>query len=149
MAVDFDVTSLHHRRATHRWERTSVGDLFERMTWSFPGREVQLHMAARTSPASGWRPCSGCTPGVARSAVVGLPHPRWGEAVTALVIRTPGDTPTGADLIAHCRASLAGYETPKDVVFVDSLPETVGGKVLKYKLRVMFADHYESADAVR
>src|SRR6202000_230758 len=36
----FDVTSLHHRRATHRWERTSVGDLFERMTWSFPDREA-------------------------------------------------------------------------------------------------------------
>jgi hypothetical protein len=40
MAVDFDVTSLHHRRATHRWERTSVGDLLERMTWSFPDQEA-------------------------------------------------------------------------------------------------------------
>ena len=38
--ADLDVTSLHHRRATHRWERTSVGDLFERMTWSFPDREA-------------------------------------------------------------------------------------------------------------
>ena len=40
MAADFDVTSLHHRRATHRWERTSVGDLLERMTWSFPDAEA-------------------------------------------------------------------------------------------------------------
>ena len=40
MAVDFDVTSLHHRRATRRWERTSVGDLLERMTWSFPDQEA-------------------------------------------------------------------------------------------------------------
>ena len=40
MAVGFDVTSLHHRRATHRWERTSVGDLLERMTWSFPDQEA-------------------------------------------------------------------------------------------------------------
>ena len=39
-ATDFDVTSLHHRRATHRWERTSVGDLLERMTWSFPDTEA-------------------------------------------------------------------------------------------------------------
>lgn len=39
-ATDFDVTSLHHRRATHRWERTSVGDLLERMTWSFPDQEA-------------------------------------------------------------------------------------------------------------
>src|SRR6201995_2873845 len=38
--TDLDVTSLHHRRATHRWGRNSVGDLFERVTWSFPGREA-------------------------------------------------------------------------------------------------------------
>ncbi|HEY2519389.1 MAG TPA: AMP-binding protein, partial [Streptosporangiaceae bacterium] len=87
----------------------------------------------------------GLHPGVAKSAVVGLPHPHWGEAVTAMVIRTPGDTTTEAELVAYCRASLAGYETPKDVVFVDSLPETVGGKVLKYKLRVTYAGHYEDA----
>jgi len=42
MAVDFDVTSLHHRRATHRWERTSVGDPLERMTWSFPDQEALI-----------------------------------------------------------------------------------------------------------
>jgi len=53
-----------------------------------------------------------------------------------------------AELIAHCRAALAGYETPKDVIFTDSLPETVGGKVLKYKLRVTFASHYENAEAI-
>jgi acyl-CoA synthetase (AMP-forming)/AMP-acid ligase II len=88
----------------------------------------------------------GLHPGVAKSAVIGLPHPHWGEAVTAVVIRRPGDTSTEAELIAYCRANLAGYETPKGVVFVDSLPETVGGKVLKYKLRVTFAGHYEDAE---
>jgi acyl-CoA synthetase (AMP-forming)/AMP-acid ligase II len=90
----------------------------------------------------------GLHPGVAKAAVIGLPHPYWGEAVTAVVIREPGDTSSEAELIAHCRAALAGYETPKDVVFADSLPETVGGKVLKYKLRVTFADHYEGAEAI-
>src|SRR6201996_431553 len=40
MDADLDVTSLHHRRAVHRWERTSVGDLLERMTWSFPDKEA-------------------------------------------------------------------------------------------------------------
>src|ERR1700759_1783492 len=52
MAADFDVaraeldvTSLHHRRAPHRWERTSVGDLFERMTWSFPDHEALVGQA--------------------------------------------------------------------------------------------------------
>jgi acyl-CoA synthetase (AMP-forming)/AMP-acid ligase II len=89
----------------------------------------------------------GLHPGVAKAAVIGLPHPYWGEAVTAVVIRQPGDTTGEAELIAHCRAALAGYETPKDVIFVDGLPETVGGKVLKYKLRVSFAGHYEGAEA--
>ena len=52
MAVDFDVTSLHHRRATHRWERTSVGDLLERMTWSFPDQEALVGRAgAYADPA--------------------------------------------------------------------------------------------------
>jgi acyl-CoA synthetase (AMP-forming)/AMP-acid ligase II len=89
----------------------------------------------------------GLHPGVAKAAVVGLPHPYWGEAVTALVIRTPGDTTSEAELVAHCRAALAGYETPKDVIFIDALPETVGGKVLKYKLRVAHAGHYGDAEA--
>ena len=91
----------------------------------------------------------GLHPGVAKSAVIGLPHPHWGEAVTAVVIRTPGDTATEAELIAHCRAALAGYETPKAVVFADALPETVGGKVLKYKLRVTHAAHYDGSEALR
>src|SRR5689334_7262449 len=39
-AVDLDVTSLHHRRAVHRWERMSVGDLIERVTWSRPDKEA-------------------------------------------------------------------------------------------------------------
>jgi hypothetical protein len=42
MDVTFDVTSLHHRRAVHRWERTSVGDLLERLTWSFPDKEALI-----------------------------------------------------------------------------------------------------------
>src|SRR3984957_10633363 len=91
----------------------------------------------------------GLHPGVAKSAVVGLPHPHWGEAVTAVVIRAPGDATTEAELIAHCRAALAGYETPKAVVFTGALPETVGGKVLKYKLRASYAAHYDGADALR
>ncbi len=49
---------------------------------------------------------------------------------------------TAAELIAHCRERLGGYETPKAVVFAEELPETVGGKVLKYKLRAEYADLY-------
>jgi acyl-CoA synthetase (AMP-forming)/AMP-acid ligase II len=81
-------------------------------------------------------------PGIDKAVVIGLPHPHWGEAVTAVVVRSPGSEPTPEEIIAFCRAALAGYETPKDVVFVDSLPETVGGKVLKYKLRAGHSRHF-------
>ncbi len=74
-------------------------------------------------------------PAVARAAVVGLPHQRWGEAVTAVVILHPETSATEAELIEHCRSRLAGFETPKAIIYVDELPQTVGGKVLKYKLR--------------
>ncbi|NMO93189.1 AMP-binding protein [Actinomycetospora sp. TBRC 11914] len=79
-------------------------------------------------------------PGVARAAVIGLPHDHWGEAVTAVVV--PSSEVTADELIAHCRERLGGYETPKAVVFTDGLPETVGGKILKYKLRAAYADLY-------
>jgi acyl-CoA synthetase (AMP-forming)/AMP-acid ligase II len=73
--------------------------------------------------------------GVAKAAVVGLPHERWGEAVTAFVVRNGAGEVAEQDIVAFCRSRLAPFETPKSVVFVDALPETVGGKVLKYKLR--------------
>ncbi len=92
------------------------------------------------------------SPGTPGEAVYRSPSMMSGyyrdEAVTA-VVRSPGDTTTEAELIAHCRAALAGYETPKSVVFADALPETVGGKVLKYRLRSMHAAHYDGSEALR
>ena len=83
-------------------------------------------------------------PDVAKVAVIGLPHERWGEAVTAVVVLREGAMAGEDEILSHCRASLAGYETPKSVLFVADLPETVGGKVLKYKLRQSHADAYGS-----
>jgi acyl-CoA synthetase (AMP-forming)/AMP-acid ligase II len=82
-------------------------------------------------------------PGVTKAAVIGLPHERWGEAVTAVVVPT-GTPPTEDELIGFCRARLAGFETPKSVLFVEQLPETVGGKVLKYRLREQYQDTYRA-----
>jgi acyl-coenzyme A synthetase/AMP-(fatty) acid ligase len=82
---------------------------------------------------------------VLKAAVVGLPHERWGEAVTAFVIAADGAVPDPDELVAFSRTKLAGFESPKQVVVVEDLPVTVGGKVLKYKLREEYHTFYEES----
>jgi acyl-CoA synthetase (AMP-forming)/AMP-acid ligase II len=84
-------------------------------------------------------------PAIDRAAVVGLAHDKWGEAVTAFVVPLEGQAIDGEEVMAFCRTKLAGFESPKAIVVVDDLPSTVGGKVLKYKLRQAYADHYDGA----
>ncbi|MEZ5290563.1 MAG: acyl-CoA synthetase [Vicinamibacterales bacterium] len=74
-------------------------------------------------------------PQVSEVAVVGLPHPRWVEAVAAIVVRRPGEELDEAAVLAHCRELLAGFKAPKRVVFVDALPKNPSGKLLKRDLR--------------
>jgi malonyl-CoA/methylmalonyl-CoA synthetase len=75
-------------------------------------------------------------PGIAESAVVGVPHPDFGEGVVAVVMGQ-GDE---AALIAQARTQLAAYKAPKRIVFVDELPRNAMGKVQKNLLRERFAD---------
>ncbi|MCW2991795.1 MAG: putative fatty-acid--CoA ligase [Solirubrobacterales bacterium] len=74
-------------------------------------------------------------PAIAEAAIVGLPHDRWGEAVTAVVVTRPGHEVGAEDLVAFCREQLAGYKTPKDVRFADALPRTATGKLRRGELR--------------
>ena len=73
--------------------------------------------------------------GVEESAVFGLPHPDFGEQVTAAVVPKPGAALTEAEVIAALRGRLAGFKLPKRVVFVPALPRNAMGKVQKAMLR--------------
>jgi long-chain acyl-CoA synthetase len=75
-------------------------------------------------------------PAVAMSAVIGIPHAQWGEAVHAVVVRKPGARVDEEQLRLHCREFIAGYKCPKSVEFRDELPLSAAGKVLKRELRM-------------
>ena len=82
-------------------------------------------------------------PAVLACAVVAKPHPKWGETPCAFVELRPGVTVTAAEIVAHCRAQLAGFKTPGEVVF-QALPRTSTGKIQKYLLR----EQVRSASAI-
>ncbi|WP_082377424.1 AMP-binding protein [Micromonospora sp. NRRL B-16802] len=74
-------------------------------------------------------------PGVAESAVLGVPHPRTGETVRAYVVPAQGRPVTSEELLAHCARNLARFKCPTAVEFVDALPHSAIGKVRKIQLR--------------
>jgi long-chain acyl-CoA synthetase len=82
-------------------------------------------------------------PAVREAAVFGIPDPRWGEAVHAVVV--PRSSVTEEELIAHCRESIAGYKVPKRIELRDEpLPKSGAGKLLKRELRAPYWEGRES-----
>jgi long-chain acyl-CoA synthetase len=74
-------------------------------------------------------------PAVLEVAVIGVPDDRWGERVHAAVVLRPGNDVTEADLNAHCHELIAGYKCPRSMEFVEALPRSGAGKVLKREIR--------------
>lgn len=72
-------------------------------------------------------------------AVIGLPHPKWGEMVTAVVVSHDGNPVPDGAMETFCRANIADYRRPKRFIWVESLPRNAYGKVLKRELRARYA----------
>jgi malonyl-CoA/methylmalonyl-CoA synthetase len=81
-------------------------------------------------------------PGVVESAVIGVPHPDFGEGVTAVVVRKPGSTLDERAVVAALEGRLAKFKQPKRVFFADDLPRNTMGKVQKNILRDQHRDLY-------
>jgi fatty-acyl-CoA synthase len=77
-------------------------------------------------------------PDVAMASVIGVPHPKWGESVTAVVVAKAGTEPSAESLIDLVKQHKGGTHAPKQVEFVDSLPLTAVGKVDKKALRAKY-----------
>jgi long-chain acyl-CoA synthetase len=82
-------------------------------------------------------------PDVVDVAVIAVPDARWGETVKAVVVRRPGASTNEAQIIDFCRGRLAGYKRPTSVDFVEAMPRTPTGKILKRVLREPYWHGYE------
>ncbi len=74
-------------------------------------------------------------PAVSEVAVIGVPDEKFGEALFAAIVLLPGSRVSADDIIAHCRGHIGGYKIPRRIAFLDALPKSAVGKVLKNDLR--------------
>lgn len=86
-------------------------------------------------------------PEIAEVVVVGLPHERWTEAITAVVVPRPGATIDVERLISDVKTVIGSFKAPKSVIVLDALPRTSTGKIQKNVVRDDHYDHYDQSDA--
>jgi acyl-CoA synthetase (AMP-forming)/AMP-acid ligase II len=82
----------------------------------------------------------GC-PGIAEAAVIAVAHPKWDERPLLVAVKEESASVTKEDVIEHLKGTLAKWQLPDDVIFVDQLPHTATGKILKMKLRTEYKDY--------
>ncbi len=85
-------------------------------------------------------------PAIQDASAIGLAHPYWGEAVTAVVMLKPEAQATEEDILTFCKSHLAGFKVPKRVIFVDQFPRTGTGKIQKHVLRDRYRTSYTATD---
>jgi fatty-acyl-CoA synthase len=88
--------------------------------------------------------CAVGHPGVAEAAVIGVNHVKWGERPLLLVVRSAASTASREDILNFLAPRFAKWWLPDDVLFVDALPHTASGKLLKTRLREQYCDHLVS-----
>ena len=82
----------------------------------------------------------GC-PGIAEAAVIAVTHPKWDERPLLVAVKEENSSVTKEDVLEHLKGSLAKWQLPDDVIFVDQLPHTATGKIQKMKLRSEYKDY--------
>lgn len=73
-------------------------------------------------------------------AVVGIPHEKYGEALFAAIVPRPGAELTDGEIVDHCRGLIGGYKIPRKMVFIDELPKSAMGKILKTEIRKIYGE---------
>jgi fatty-acyl-CoA synthase len=80
-------------------------------------------------------------PQVAEAAVIGVSHPKWGERPLLVIVLKQGESATREDVLNYMKGKITAWWIPDDVVFVDQIPHTATGKILKTALREAYKDH--------